>query len=190
MDELLRDELLAMQEADQVAARASFSASEADPRFKGKFIFQIPIEDWLPEFHHSADVAARHGERLREIVREHGWPGRSLVGDAGAAAAWLLVQHAGPDVQRECLPPLRDAVASGDADTEQLAAVSDRIEFESGGLQIYGTHLGLDDDGEHIPLAGVVDPERLDERRAELGLPTWASYIADLKQGRHPFHRR
>lgn len=28
--------------------------------------------------------------RLRAIVEEHGWPGRSLVGEDGADAAWLV----------------------------------------------------------------------------------------------------
>jgi hypothetical protein len=27
-------------------------------------------------------------------VTEHGWPGRSLVGEDGAEHAWCLVQHA------------------------------------------------------------------------------------------------
>ncbi len=183
---MLASELIAMRDADQVVARASFHASEADPRFRGRFIFQIPVEDWLPEFHRSAEVARAHGVRIREIVEAHGWPGRSLVGGPGANTAFLLVQHAGPDVQRACLQALRQAVASGDANAEHLAAVSDRIELESGGVQIYGTHLALGDDGEHVPLVGVVDRDRLDERRAELGLVPWASYIEALKQGHHP----
>jgi hypothetical protein len=186
MDEALRDELIAMADADQVEARAAFAASEADERFRGKFIFQIPVEDWLPEFHRSAELARAHGVRIRQIVEAHGWPGRSMVGGDGAFAAFLLVQHAGPEVQRACLSALRGAVTRGDANPEHLAAVSDRIELESGGSQIYGTHLALDDDGEHVPLIGVVDPDRLDERRVALGLTTWAAFVAELKQGRHP----
>jgi len=182
----LRDELLAMQEADQVLARAAFFASEADERFRGKFIFQIPVEEWLPEFHASAEVARAHGVRIRDIVAEHGWPGRSMVGSDGANAAFLLLQHSGPDIQRECLAALRDAVAGGDANPEHLAAVSDRIELESGELQIFGTHLALDDDGAHIPLVGVIDPDDLDDRRTQLGLQPWAAYIEQLKQGQHP----
>jgi hypothetical protein len=180
MDESLRDELLALRDADQEVARASFHASERDERFRGKFIFQIPVEDWLPEFHRSAEVAKRHGARIREIVAERGWPGRSLVGESGAFAAFLLVQHGGPDVQRACIGALRDAVTAGDADAEHLAAVTDRIELETGGLQIYGTHLMLDDDGEHAPLVGVVDADRLDDRRRELGLEPWATYVESL----------
>jgi|HubBroStandDraft_3_1064219.scaffolds.fasta_scaffold71532_2 hypothetical protein len=45
-----------------------------------------------------------------------GWPGRTLVGEDGAQAAWLLAQHAdhNPDLQRAFLDALRDAVARGE----------------------------------------------------------------------------
>jgi hypothetical protein len=33
----------------------------------------------------------------------------------GAHVAWLLAQHAPPDLQEECLPLLQDAVTRGDA---------------------------------------------------------------------------
>jgi hypothetical protein len=59
--------------------------------------------------------------RLREMVGQHGWPGHRLVAEAGAHAAWLLAQHAPPDVQEEFLPLLQDAVARGDASPADLA---------------------------------------------------------------------
>jgi hypothetical protein len=34
---------------------------------------------------------------LKRVIAEVGWPGKSLVGDEGASAAWLLVQHADQD---------------------------------------------------------------------------------------------
>ncbi len=37
------------------------------------------------------------GDRMREIVARVGWPGRRMVGDDGASAAWLLVQHSDTD---------------------------------------------------------------------------------------------
>jgi hypothetical protein len=36
----------------------------------------------------------RNAKRLDEIVDAHGWPGKSLVGEDGAHAAWLIAQHA------------------------------------------------------------------------------------------------
>jgi hypothetical protein len=51
-----------------------------------------------------APVDRDNTARLREMVGQHGWPGHRLVGQAGAHAAWLLAQHALPDLQEECLP--------------------------------------------------------------------------------------
>src|SRR5258707_2573991 len=33
---------------------------------------------------------------LKQVIAEHGWPGRTLAGADGAHSAWLLVQHADP----------------------------------------------------------------------------------------------
>jgi hypothetical protein len=66
-----------------------------------------------------ADVHKRNGKRLGEIVDKVGWPGKTLVGEEGAEAAWLILQHdiANPTLQRHCLPLLREAVAKGEVST-------------------------------------------------------------------------
>jgi hypothetical protein len=51
---------------------------------------------------------------LKQLVAEIGWPGRSVVGEDGASAAWLLAQHADcdPGFQRHCLDLLTVAAAA------------------------------------------------------------------------------
>ena len=65
----------------------------------------------------SAAMAAADGENLpwlRQVIADVGWPGKSLVGEDGAQAAWLLAQHADrdPAFQRQCLDLLTAAAAS------------------------------------------------------------------------------
>jgi hypothetical protein len=64
---------------------------------------------------------------LKELVRRQGWPGRSLVGEEAAHAAWLLVQHADhdPAFQRECLDLLEQAVQRRDASASDWAYLTD-----------------------------------------------------------------
>ena len=129
-----------------------------------------------------APVDRDNTARLREIISRHGWPGRRLAGDDGAHAAWLLAQHAPPELQEECLPLLEDAVTRGDASPADLAYLRDRVLTHRGEPQIYGTQY-LDRDGV-LELLPVRDPAGLDDRRAALGLAPEAENRARLLTAR------
>ena len=60
-------------------------------------------------------IDTENTDRLRRILSQRGWPGKSLVGEQGAHDAWLIAQHADQDpaFQREALDLL----------TERLLAV-------------------------------------------------------------------
>ena len=146
MDEALRAELLALRDADQA---------------------------FRQRMHEEMQAELARTARIRALVEEHGWPGRSLVGDDGASAAWLLVQHADddPEFQARALILMQAAVASGEADGSELAFLVDRVRVARGEPQMYGTQCRAD--GSPQP---IEDPERLEERRAAAGLESFAAY--------------
>lgn len=115
---------------------------------------------------------------FQQVIAEHGWPGVALVGVQGADEAWLLAQHAdlAPAFQRQALELLKAAVACGDAPPRHLAYLTDRVLVAAGELQIYGTQYTDDGKGTNLRLQPVADPERLDERRAGMGLELAAEY--------------
>jgi hypothetical protein len=156
MNTTLREELLAMQAEDvrvrDELAKDGLLAEGYAPRMEG--------------------VHRRNAERLESVVAEHGWPGRSLVGDDGAEAAWQILQHAigRPDLMRAYLPLLQQAAAHGEASEWHPAYVLDRIRFFEGKPQVYGTQYDVDEEG-FSKLWPVEDPDGVNERRSRVGLP-------------------
>lgn len=165
MDEELRQELLARQDEDQRVRHLVRQGTEM-----------------------SEDVAAQcqridedNTRWLADLVTKRGWPGRSLVGEDGALAAWLLAQHADQDreQQRTFLDLLRGAVSQGEASPAHLAYLEDRVRVGQGQPQLYGTQFARTD-GDLAPRP-IEDPEHLDERRAAVGLQPFAEYEALMR---------
>jgi uncharacterized protein (DUF952 family) len=117
-------------------------------------------------------VHRRNAARLRELIAEHGWPGRGIAGEDGSSAAWTIAQHAigEPDFQRRVLPLLEQAAARGEVPAWQPAYLVDRVRMFEGWPQLYGTQMAPDLEGQMAvwPIAQVAT---LDERRRRVGLP-------------------
>jgi hypothetical protein len=118
----------------------------------------------------------RHADRLRELLAQGGWPTAERVGEEAARGAWLIAQHADTqlDVQRLAVRLLQNAVDAGEASCRELAFLQDRVAVNEGRLQLYGTQIGDVVDGQPIPWP-CVDPDRLDERRAAVGIEPFAT---------------
>jgi hypothetical protein len=129
------------------------------------------------------ELHRRHNARLREIIEQHGWPGRSLVGDDGASAAWLLLQHAilDPGLMRSALMLLARATDEGESDAGHLALLTDRIRVLEGRPQIYGTQYDWDAEGNLSPLP-VEQPASVDELRQSVGLEPLEANTARLRK--------
>ena len=95
-------------------------------------------------------------ERAIEAI---GWPGRAKVGDEGAGAAFMILQHAisKPDLQRRGLALILEAIPEGQANALDAAYLSDRIAVFEGREQTFGTQFDWDPDGLLSP-APIRDP--------------------------------
>jgi hypothetical protein len=159
-DKALRHELLALAEEDQ-AVRNTAIANMRDPSVWAR----------MKEIDHKTTT------RLKEIVAKHGWPGKSLVGEDAANAAWLLVQHADADLafQKQCLALIEKAAEADEATKASYAYLYDRVAVGEHRPQRYGTQYG-----EGKPRA-IEDEAHVDERRKAVGLGTMAEYDAQMR---------
>ena len=121
---------------------------------------------------------------LEEVIRQVGWPGKSLVGERAAHAAWLLVQHADADpvFQERCLD-LMKAAAPGEVALIDVAYLTDRVLVARGRPQVYGTQCE-EVEGRFQPRA-CLDPETLDQRRKEVGLQPIKEYLQLMEDVYH-----
>lgn len=131
----------------------------------------------------TADVRARardNAEWLKGVLERIGWFDVSRFGGEASQAAWLVVQHSDhdPQWQSAMLEALRPRVERGDMQASWYAYLVDRVAVNTGRPQTYGTQGGCAG-GEWQPQP-VADPEGVDRRRAEAGLPPLADYRAQF----------
>src|SRR5262249_48866371 len=130
----------------------------------------------------NSEMEAVHLENaalLERAIDAIGWPGRHALEDEGAAAAFMILQHAisRPDLQRRGLALMLDAIERGDANALDAAYLSDRIAVFEGRQQTFGTQFDWDENGLLSP-ASIRDPDSVDERRASAGPPPLHETIA------------
>ncbi|MET9117549.1 DUF6624 domain-containing protein [Streptomyces longwoodensis] len=132
----------------------------------------------------AADYISRiHGQALRRMVATFGWPGQSLVGDAGCRAAVEIALHCDydPPFQRTLLRMLHAAVTAGEAEPAQWARLFDRCRVRAGTAQVYGTQHWYRPDGQFFPHP-IEAPEELAQRRAQVGLAPYEVCVERLRR--------
>ena len=75
--------------------------------------------------------------RIKVIMSQHGYPGKSLVGAPTNEAAWYVIQHS-PDINRY-LPLIKKAADRGELPFYLYAQMLDRQLMRDGKAQRYGT---------------------------------------------------
>lgn len=129
-------------------------------------------------------IDAKHIKEIKKIISQHGWPGRSLVGERGSFAAWLLAQHADHDLkfQKKALLLLKRAVENNEASKRDLAFLTDRVLVNQGKKQLYGTQ--FQEKGGKLMPQPIKGPEKLEQRRQQMGLEPFEEYNKKMQKYR------
>ena len=115
--------------------------------------------------------------KIKKILDERGWLGTDIIGFYGNLTLFLVIQHSDIETQEKYLPMMREAVNNGNAKASDLALLEDRVALRKGEKQIYGSQIGQDvKTGEYYVLP-LIDPDNVDKRRAQVGLPSIQVYL-------------
>lgn len=162
----LREELEAMLVTDQ-AQRSVLSTMRAVAPPSAEYVELVLQQQRADE----ANIS-----RLREIIDECGWPRQSQVKGKAAAAAFLVLQHASLVDQERYVSVMRIAVEQGEARTQDLALLEDRILIRNGKPQKFGSQISWDRTTGKNGFHPIEDEHNVDRRRAAVGLGPLADY--------------
>ncbi len=163
--------------AEDLIAMASRDADLRAPAGRHGVVF-------TPDDDRERAISVRHADRLAEIVATHGWPGRSRVGEEGAAAAWVVAMRAGDVVRMKAWSVLVEQAAHlGETDRHHVAHLMDRIRVLQGKEQVYGTQFRRGPDGTIAPYP-TTRLDTIDDRRGSVQLDPLDDTTAALNAAR------
>lgn len=116
--------------------------------------------------------------KVEKILDDRGWLGGDVIGDQGNSTLFLVIQHADLETQEKYLPMMREAVRKGNASSNDLALLEDRVALRKGEKQIYGSQVGRDQETGEYYVLPLTDPDNVDKRRTEVGLGPIQDYIS------------
>ena len=117
--------------------------------------------------------------KVTAILDNYGWLGADVVGEDGNTTLFLVIQHSNFSTQKKYLPTMREAVKNGQAKGSELALLEDRVALHEGKKQIYGSQIGRDIETNLYYVLPLEDPDHVDQRRAEVGLPSMAVNLSN-----------
>lgn len=115
---------------------------------------------------------------LRETIQIAGWIDAERFGSDASLAAFLIVQHSlDMHLMRGALPHIKKDVEAGRLEGSQYCLLYDRLALMEGNPQRFGSQIA--EPGEDVVwLLPTEDPENLNFRRSQWGLPPQEEYTA------------
>jgi hypothetical protein len=104
---------------------------------------------------------------LVALLPPEGWFYRSRYGTEATEAAFLIVQHAGPEFWRRFVPVLEPLVAKGEVSGKEYALMYDRLAISEGRPQRYGSQFSCRNG--KLVVDTLEDPAHVDARRKTMG---------------------
>ncbi|MBD0405405.1 DUF6624 domain-containing protein [Flammeovirga sp. EKP202] len=119
--------------------------------------------------------------KILAILDAQGWPSISHIGEQGNLTICNVLQHSGIEIRKKYLPMMKQAVQDKNLSPRLLARAEDRLATDRGELQIYGGQIKYYPQTKSFDVWPIVDPENVDQRRAEIGLEPIADFLGSRR---------
>ena len=170
----IRQSLFEMQESDQ-KYRRYLGKVNRDTTFRDSLINawnttrnNLQGEIWKRQL----AIDSTNLIEVEAIIRDYGYPGKSLVGEELSTAAWYVVQHAPMEKIEEYIDLIKTAGENNELPMRLVGMMEDRLLMYKGEPQIYGTQ------GKRITLKSgeqlwliwpIENPDSVNQRREQAG---------------------
>jgi len=164
LNKKLRNELLKLQEKNQ-------ERLEKDIRENRK------PDAFLKRMREARD---KNTVRLCKILKQYGWPTRSLVGQEGVEAAFFVLRNSSArQLNVDLVPVIVAAVAQGEISRPEVSSFIDRLRLQAGLKQLFGSQATIIDG--FLVLFPIEAESQVDVRRKQYELPPLADYLRFLQ---------
>jgi hypothetical protein len=116
---------------------------------------------------YTIDIA--HNYRLHLLIDQYNYPSKEVIGEEGIKYFNLLILHQYNDVKLQ-----ENVLKNVNLELSDKAALIDRIRYNKGEEQLYGTMLNAD----------IEDKENVNKRRKEMGLNSLEEYLKESENNR------
>jgi hypothetical protein len=119
--------------------------------------------------------------KAEAILKQYGYPGKTMVGESRQDDIWLIIQHAPLEKQELYFPIIDEATKKGEMRKSAWALLVDRIRMYKGQPQIYGSQVVRDEATGAWKFHEIEDEGNVDKRRAEVGLGPLEAYAQRMR---------
>src|SRR4028118_1156384 len=116
---------------------------------------------------------AANGAQFCQILKEHGWTSKALVGaEAAEVPPVIFTDGLSLEFQQQLIPIMQAAFEAGEISKGNYAKIVDQLRVRSGKKQVFGTLVGISKD--LLVLYPIENEAKLEELRREYELPPLA----------------
>ncbi|CAM3340345.1 DUF6624 domain-containing protein [Empedobacter stercoris] len=139
-------------------------------------------ESWEIFYKKRDSVNLNNQSKAKTYFNKYGFIGTTNFDKRTSGNFWIIVQHADNDIdfQKEVLKKMKREIRKNNAMKSQYAMLEDRVNVNLNKKQRFGSQVTYNENGQAIPINGLIDSTNIENIRKEYELPTFKQYYNEM----------